>query len=332
MRILDSTQKKVKVFYVAFMFVLILSLFVPVAHSSNLYVEVNNNEIVEILPFKYNEYYGERFYFGFSQNPDNLNFEASTPDVIEINIESSIRHFFFFENIDFERNYIITMNGINKTVSFCNNDGICQPCLEWPCENIENFLTCPNDCPSGSKDNYCDLQRDGICDPDCIYHDFDCDECIENICIYEGYQPEDIICSQLGGTNCPIDKRCEGYYTYADDTQGFCCIGSCVDERLSSASQNLFAAEHDRVDDKISESEFDIEFWGLIGLMIFFIVVAIVVVVISEYKKIHEEHKVRKYVYDLVKSGYGIDQVETSLKQQNIEQSMIAKILRKYKK
>ena len=329
---LASIQTKVNLFYVTLRLALILLLFVPVVHSSNLYIEVNNNEIVEILPFKYNEYYRERFYFGFSQNPVNSNFEASIPDVIEIDIESSIRHFFFFENINFERNYVITMNGISKNVSFCNNDGICQPCFEWPCENIENFLTCPNDCPSGSKDNYCDLQRDGVCDPDCIYYDFDCDECIENRCIYEGYQPENIICSQLGGTNCGKENKCEGYYTYADDTQGFCCIGSCVDEILYLASQDQVFQDNTRTDGEILDSDLDIGFFGLIGLMILFIFIAIIVVVVSEYKKISEEHKIRKYVYDLVRAGYGIEQIETSLKNQNVEQNMINKILRKYKK
>jgi hypothetical protein len=35
------------------------------------------------------------------------------------------------------------------------------------CENFENFYSCPDDCPSGSKDNVCDALRDGRCDPDC---------------------------------------------------------------------------------------------------------------------------------------------------------------------
>ncbi|MEA3254932.1 MAG: DUF333 domain-containing protein [Candidatus Altiarchaeota archaeon] len=31
----------------------------------------------------------------------------------------------------------------------------------------ENQLTCPEDCPSGGKDDYCDRVGDGVCDPDC---------------------------------------------------------------------------------------------------------------------------------------------------------------------
>jgi hypothetical protein len=43
---------------------------------------------------------------------------------------------------------------------FCNNNNICEPPLE-------NHLSCPNDCPSGSLDGMCDRVSDGICDPDC---------------------------------------------------------------------------------------------------------------------------------------------------------------------
>lgn len=32
----------------------------------------------------------------------------------------------------------------------------------------ENFKSCSKDCPSGSKDGYCDEIREGKCDPDCI--------------------------------------------------------------------------------------------------------------------------------------------------------------------
>ncbi|PIU29620.1 hypothetical protein COT07_04995 [Candidatus Woesearchaeota archaeon CG07_land_8_20_14_0_80_44_23] len=28
-------------------------------------------------------------------------------------------------------------------------------------------MSCPQDCPSGGKDGYCDGVKDGICDPDC---------------------------------------------------------------------------------------------------------------------------------------------------------------------
>lgn len=40
-------------------------------------------------------------------------------------------------------------------------NGVCEPGFG------ENYLTCPKDCPSGSRDGYCDKIADGRCDPDC---------------------------------------------------------------------------------------------------------------------------------------------------------------------
>ena len=42
----------------------------------------------------------------------------------------------------------------------CNRNSLCEP-------DYENYLTCPQDCPSGSSDKYCDGMKDGHCDPDC---------------------------------------------------------------------------------------------------------------------------------------------------------------------
>lgn len=47
------------------------------------------------------------------------------------------------------------------------------------CGMPENFKTCPEDCPSGGIDDYCDGVADGICDPDCEEsgeYDPDCPE------------------------------------------------------------------------------------------------------------------------------------------------------------
>jgi hypothetical protein len=43
----------------------------------------------------------------------------------------------------------------------CESNGICEP------NSGENYFTCLEDCPSGSKDNVCDLIKDGRCDSDC---------------------------------------------------------------------------------------------------------------------------------------------------------------------
>lgn len=54
-----------------------------------------------------------------------------------------------------------------KSASECDGNGIC--------ENNENTRTCPQDCPSGLEDGYCDKASDNKCDPDCsVYEDIDC--------------------------------------------------------------------------------------------------------------------------------------------------------------
>jgi hypothetical protein len=59
----------------------------------------------------------------------------------------------------------------------CNHDNVCGL--------NENYNTCPEDCPSGSRDEYCDGIKDGRCDLDCIPEkDVDCrDYFVIAICI-----------------------------------------------------------------------------------------------------------------------------------------------------
>jgi len=52
-------------------------------------------------------------------------------------------------------------------------------CGDNICDVTETYHSCPQDCPSGGSDNYCDKVDDNICDPDCFDQDPDC----------EGYKP-----------------------------------------------------------------------------------------------------------------------------------------------
>ncbi|MEK6968361.1 MAG: hypothetical protein AABX51_07060 [Nanoarchaeota archaeon] len=49
------------------------------------------------------------------------------------------------------------------------------PCPNSICDSSETYITCPQDCPSGSADKVCDRVKDGKCDPDCPASlDLDC--------------------------------------------------------------------------------------------------------------------------------------------------------------
>lgn len=76
---------------------------------------------------------------------------------------------------------------------FCipDKDAVCDPdcaegvdpdcavtkieCGDKICDASESYKSCPKDCPSGRRDNYCDGIKDNICDPDCrSEQDVDC--------------------------------------------------------------------------------------------------------------------------------------------------------------
>ena len=320
--------------YFSWICILISLLLVPLVSASNLYIEASQGEITSIIPFRYNEYYRQKFYFGLGESEQSSQFVSGNRVVLDL--DSEINQVFVLGNIDYSKDYIFEINGEEHEISFCNNDGTCQPCFEGLCNVIENFLTCPNDCHSGSHDNFCDLQRDGICDPDCVLFDFDCNQCIENVCIYEGIQVQDTFCSDLGGVSCPSNRVCDGHLTYADDTGMFCCVGSCFENqnKIEEArrQQQELINERAQSDSFESAESNDLDSILYTSLIIIFLVLAIIIVVVSESKNIAQEHKIRKYVYDLVKSGYSIDQVESSLVQQNIEKETIKRVLKKYKK
>jgi len=69
----------------------------------------------------------------------------------------------------------ITTTIIEKTTTTakvsCNRNDKCEKRLG------ENYNTCPQDCSSGGKDEYCDGIEDSICDPDCTEkEDPDCEK------------------------------------------------------------------------------------------------------------------------------------------------------------
>ncbi len=57
---------------------------------------------------------------------------------------------------------------INKIIDKdCEEQKKTIGCGDSVCEGFESYKNCPEDCPSGSKDGYCDRVNDLICDPDC---------------------------------------------------------------------------------------------------------------------------------------------------------------------
>ncbi len=139
-----------------------------------------------------------------------------------------------FKKNEFQLSELNAHSLISKDISFCDNDGVCEPCFSGFCFLTENVLTCP-DCPSGFNDGYCDLKKDGVCDPDCENQDGDCSFC-EPFCAFEN-----ITCSDKGGTFCSSDEECVGGYFSGgifnnDLIVDNCCINGFCGNSYASAT------------------------------------------------------------------------------------------------
>lgn len=134
-------------------------------------------------------------------------------------------------------NYYPTMNQVkiifngkekmNKKITFCNNNGYCEPCRGLTCELLENEITC-NDCRSGTKDYACVGTEDSICDPDCIgtIADPDCSsDCLQYCGIEEEFA---LTCREYGGFECEPTEDCiRGDMIHAYDVMNCCVRGTC---------------------------------------------------------------------------------------------------------
>ncbi len=108
---------------------------------------------------------------------------------------------------------------IRKTTTtikkICNRDGVCEP------RRGENHRNCPQDCPSGYRDNYCDRIKDGKCDPDCSRrYDDDC------FCNNDGRCEEEF--ENYG--NCPRDCKSGRKDNYCDGVKDGRCDPDCKPE------------------------------------------------------------------------------------------------------
>jgi hypothetical protein len=91
-------------------------------------------------------------------------------------------------------------------------------CGDGICDETENYANCPNECPSGGKDNYCDAIKDGLCDPDCLQGlDPDCvEKCGNGMCeTGENY------------ANCPKDCKSGSRDGYCDRVKDGVCDQDC---------------------------------------------------------------------------------------------------------
>lgn len=143
----------------------------------------------------------------------------------------------------------------------CNKNNICEQ------DKLEDFNNCPEDCPSGSNDSYCDMEPDGIEDPDCdpgtdivssSYYDSchndildfgeeftDCGDICENPC---GDEHICNPCMRFNGIDydilwCNLDGQCDYLEKYNEDCSDcdFVSEPVCGDDYCGPAEHKLMA-------------------------------------------------------------------------------------------
>lgn len=214
----------------------------------NILLDINKNDSVRLMDFsiidgKENYLPSGDFSLQIMDNKDNLlkeirfnvNFIIFTdpPQRLE-HVPVNIRTF-YMENADkikLLHSKKILFEGVISEFS-CNNDSVCN--------NYENFISCPKDCPSGSKDRYCDKVFDKICDPDCARDvDVDC-LCGDNKCEVareESYKtcPEDCFSGSLDGYCDGVsDGKCDPDCLVTEDPD---CKHVVVPETASEKRDN----------------------------------------------------------------------------------------------
>lgn len=239
-----------------------LILAVPVL-SGPLMLEVKDQNIISITPQSHNSYYSKNLYFGIAP----LNEEDAEVYLRQSNskIDPSLfeENIYYFEEVDFSKELIIYSGNISRKVSFCNQDGKCDKCLDGFCKLVENTNTCPSDCPSGSHDGYCDFLYDKKCDPDCEGFDFDCDK---------EQQIDEFYCKEIGGELCEwkdgFTRRCSGENVLYDGEKLInlgeyppgtpCCVlGECIYEKKDGT--DAIEKRDQQEDNKEHQEEIDTE-------------------------------------------------------------------------
>ncbi len=70
----------------------------------------------------------------------------------------------------YDENGVLKLEINLSHLAMCNQNYLCEPLKE-------NHETCPLDCIAGGKDQLCETEIDGVCDPDCS-EDFECSNMI----------------------------------------------------------------------------------------------------------------------------------------------------------
>lgn len=179
---------------------------------------------------------------------------------------------------------------VTKLMGLSFEEGVCG---DGRCVLGENYKTCPQDCPSGSADFYCDGILDGICDPDCtLKKDPDC-LCGDGVC--EDYEIPGTCCLDCG---CPSGMKCVENKCIEEKCGDNLCEPN-YDENYKTCSQDCPSGSKDGYCDKVKdgicdpdckpEEDFDCKKKSfLLFVVILFIIITLTIsiyIVIKKWRK-----------------------------------------------
>ncbi|MFC1723600.1 hypothetical protein ACFL0V_05660 [Nanoarchaeota archaeon] len=335
----------------------------PLASARHFVIDSAPSETTpEILSFRWSElnYHTLGTFEGLPQFPFTIVFFDADSEVIfdssllttvtAIETDSPISSFKVYEDDTYFRSGATATPVFEARFNTCNNNGICEPCLNTSCTLIENSLIC-DDCPSGSSDFFCDLIHDGICDPDCEFVDGDCPECVD--CAFK-----DLTCETAQGSRCAEGESCiDGSFAFGimerDEPVNNCCVGgTCgfedtndpdldlsvddvfimdseieIDEDTPGVRDNIREFTPDEFDTRLQPDpyEFDIKPYA-IGISILIAALAALILFTQRPKK------GPNYTYEispLLNQGYSHQQIVQILKNKGLDPYKVEEALKK---
>ena len=198
-------------------------------------------------------------------------------------------------------------------------------CGDGSCTIEESYLSCPQDCESGSHDGYCDGLGDGICDPDCTpEEDIDCPEefefpetaeCIDNdeLCHCKCIgQDSDCISADI--TACPDEPKEELFPE--PEIVGCGYDGKCYPECIGQKDIDCLC-----VNPNSKECPLNLAKEGIpLGQMITIALLALIIVLLGSFmayfastKKREKLLELQNYIINTEKQGYTEAQIRAEL-------------------
>ncbi|MBW2971474.1 hypothetical protein KY359_00415 [Candidatus Woesearchaeota archaeon] len=216
------------------LFVWMLVLFSSLALAEPLLVVVvdsseSPSQFVDFAVLEYNSFADTRLYEDHTDDSTSVELVLSDASGAELSRSfldgpSSIRS--FSSNM---ADVKIVSGGavlLQRSLRFCDSDGVCEPCEGADCTLLENFLTC-SDCSSGAGDSFCNTLEDGVCDPDCDFDlaDPDCfRECSQDCGVEDDFAILPF-CSDYNGEICEATEDCIGGSMLFTTDSLYCCAG-----------------------------------------------------------------------------------------------------------